>query len=166
MLSRLDELIDTPRDAKRLLNLYRMLRATRDLSEASAFLGGEYQAVIVLLGTFAAHARLLGRFADALLDTESDTRWTGFLAGLKPEWHKDHWTSTALGRINETEVPQWEHLHDSLLELATAITLEDVRVFQIWVPRIRSFSYVLTPATRSRFPHHLPRTPPAAAPER
>jgi hypothetical protein len=31
-----------------------MLRATRDLSDASAFLGSEYEAVIVLLATFTA----------------------------------------------------------------------------------------------------------------
>ena len=57
-------LIDTPREAKRLFNLYRMLRATRDLSGASRFLGeagepGDYQAVVVLLGLLTAHSRLL-----------------------------------------------------------------------------------------------------------
>jgi hypothetical protein len=160
LLSQLDELVETPRDAKRLLNLYRMVRATRDLSEASAFLGWEYQAVIVLLGTLAAHARLHGRFAGALLRTASGTRWTDFLATLKPEMRDDHWASASIGRIVETEVPQWEHLHDSLLKLSQAITLEEVQVFQTWIPRIRPFSYVLTPAGSARTSPRQPGTPP------
>jgi hypothetical protein len=69
LLTALEPLVDTPREAKRLVNLYRMLRATRDLSEASRFLGtadvpGEFQAVVVLLGLLTAHARLLGRVLD------------------------------------------------------------------------------------------------------
>jgi KAP family P-loop domain len=53
LLAKLDSLIETPREAKRLFNLYRMLRATRDLSDVSRFLGddgraGEFQAVAVL----------------------------------------------------------------------------------------------------------------------
>ena len=37
-LAHLEPFISTPRDAKRMFNLYRMLRSTRDLSAASAFL--------------------------------------------------------------------------------------------------------------------------------
>ena len=39
LLGALEPFIDTPRQAKRMFNLYRMLRSTRDLSDASAFLG-------------------------------------------------------------------------------------------------------------------------------
>jgi hypothetical protein len=148
LLSRLDRLIDTPRDAKRLINLYRMLRATRDLSEASKFLGGEYEAVIVLLGTFAAHGRLLGRFADALLRRPPETPWSEFVADLRPVEAGDHWASRAVGRLSGFEVEQWEHLHHSLDELTGALTPADVAVFQTWVPRVRRFSYVLSPGAR------------------
>jgi hypothetical protein len=70
LLSTLDRLVGTPREAKRLFNLYRMLRATRNLSEASRFLGeddqpGEYEVVVALLGLLTAPARMLG----AVLDT-------------------------------------------------------------------------------------------------
>ena len=49
---------------ERLVNLYRMMRSTRDLSPAARFLGaegtpGEYQAVVILLGLLSGHARLL-----------------------------------------------------------------------------------------------------------
>ncbi len=148
LLSKLDRLVDTPRDAKRLINLYRMLRATRDLSDASTFLGGEYEAVVVLLGTCTAHGRLLGRFADALLRAAPETPWSAFVGRLRPVERDDRWMSEAVGRFPADEAAQWEHLHASLAELTTAVTLPDVRVFQTWVPRVRRFSYVLSPGIR------------------
>jgi hypothetical protein len=148
LLSGLDRLVDTPRDAKRLINLYRMLRATRDLSEASAFLDGEYEAVVVLLGTGTAHGRLLGRFADALLGREPQTSWSDFVAALRPVENEDHWMSEAIGRLEPAEVPRWQNLHHSLAELAPSITLPDLSHFQTWAPRVRRFSYVLSPETR------------------
>ncbi|MEV6644955.1 P-loop NTPase fold protein [Amycolatopsis sp. NPDC051371] len=148
LLSRLDPLVDTPRDAKRLINLYRMLRATRDLSDASTFLGGEYEAVVVLLGTCTAHGRLLGRFADALLRAAPETPWSDFVADLRPAEREDGWKSEAVGQIPADEAVQWEHLHQSLDGLVEAITLPDVSVFQTWVPRVRRFSYVLSPGAR------------------
>ncbi|MFJ1759514.1 P-loop NTPase fold protein [Amycolatopsis sp. NPDC088138] len=148
LLSRLDRLIDTPCDAKRLINLYRMLRSTRDLSDASAFLGGEYEAVVVLLATFTAHGRLLGRFADALLRRPAEASWPDFVGDLRPFEAEGHWESPAVGAVPAAEVPQWEHLHHTLAELSDAITLPDVGVFQAWVPRVRRFSYVLSPGNR------------------
>ncbi|MEV6906036.1 P-loop NTPase fold protein [Amycolatopsis sp. NPDC051071] len=148
LLSKLDRLVDTPRDAKRLINLYRMLRATRDLSDASTFLDGEYEAVVVLLGTCTAHGRLLGRFADALLRTAPETPWGDFVGRLQPVERDDRWVSEAVGRVPVEEAAQWQQLHASLAELTTAVTLPDVRVFQTWVPRVRRFSYVLSPGAR------------------
>ncbi|MDX3192418.1 P-loop NTPase fold protein [Streptomyces sp. MN03-5084-2B] len=145
LLARLDRLVDTPRDAKRLINLYRMLRATRDLSQASAFLGGEFEAVVVLLGTCTAHGRLLGRFADALLERAPQTSWAGFVADLQPVESDGKWRSQAIGALPDGEVAHWAHLHRSLADLAPSITLPDVSLFQAWVPRVRRFSYVLSP---------------------
>ncbi|MET8853352.1 P-loop NTPase fold protein [Amycolatopsis sp. NPDC004625] len=147
LLAGLDGLIDTPRDAKRLINLYRMLRATRDLSAASAFLDGEFEAVAVLLGTGTAHGRLLGRFADALLRRAPRTPWPDFVADLQPVENNERWHSEAIGPIPAAEVAQWAHLHRSLTELTPPITLPDISVFQTWAPRVRRFSYVLAPAT-------------------
>ncbi|WP_235204776.1 hypothetical protein [Amycolatopsis mediterranei] len=38
-------------------------------------------------------------------------------------------------------------VHPPGTDLAPSITLPDVSVFQTWVPRVRRFSYVLSPAT-------------------
>ncbi|MEU0529109.1 P-loop NTPase fold protein [Amycolatopsis tolypomycina] len=148
LLARLDQLIETPRDAKRLVNLYRLVRSTRDLTETADFIDHEYQAVIVLLGAFTAHAALSGRLANALLHAPPETSWTDFLATLKPQRQSQHWTSPAIGEIADAELAAWTHLHDSLLALSNAINLPDLRVLQSWVPRVRPFSYVLP--TRGR----------------
>jgi hypothetical protein len=101
MLAMLDPLVGTPREAKRLANIYQMVRATRDLSDPSRFLGGddqpgEYQAVVVLLGLLTAHAHLLGAVLDSPADEDAgllgglvhrsaDETWQRFVSGLEPQ---------------------------------------------------------------------------------
>ena len=53
LLGRVGSIVPTPRAAKRLVNIYRMLRVSVQGDELEAFLpggGGEYQAVVLLLG--------------------------------------------------------------------------------------------------------------------
>src|SRR4029078_6200507 len=64
-LRALAPLVQTPREAKRVFNLYRTLRASGNMTTASRFLGneqtpGEFQAVLVLLGLLIAEPRLVG----------------------------------------------------------------------------------------------------------
>ncbi|KAA2252660.1 hypothetical protein F0L68_34640 [Solihabitans fulvus] len=155
LLSALDVLIDTPREAKRLFNLYRMLRATRDLSEASQFLGngdqpGEYEAVVVLLGLLTAHASLLEQvlytrpdpahnIAGGLMRRPSNTPWTQFVDDTEPR----DGVNRVVGVVSEQFTRDWSRLHDGLAYGLTGVTLADLSVFQRWVPRIRRFSYAL-----------------------
>lgn len=162
LLAALDLLVDTPREAKRLVNLYRMLRSTRDLSEASRFLGdeqrpGEYQAVVVLLGLLTAHARLLSRVLDSppdpgnsvaggLVHRSPETGWQSFVADFEPQRSDQGWTNGIAGRLRDEEVRHWVRLHRGLTHLTDKVALADLSSFQLWVPRIRRFSYVLSPA--------------------
>jgi hypothetical protein len=98
LIAALEPFIDTPRDAKRMFNLYRMLRSTRDLSDASDFLGddyrpGEFQAVAVLLAMMTADAHLLHQVLDAppdpgmgiaggLTSWPAERSWPEFAAAL------------------------------------------------------------------------------------
>ncbi|KUN80268.1 hypothetical protein AQJ66_26370 [Streptomyces bungoensis] len=154
LLSALDALIDTPREAKRLFNLYRMLRATRDLSPASRFLGedgepGEYQAVVVLLGLLTGHARLFGQILDTppdpddgvtggLMRRSRDTPWERFVTDLRPRGGANR----VVGALPEGSVPEWSRLYTGMLRVSAEVTLHDVSCFQLWVPRIRRFSYL------------------------
>ena len=160
LLSTLDPLIGTPREAKRLMNLYRMLRATRDLSEASRFLGadgepGEYEVVIVLLGLLTAHAKLLSRVLDTPPD-ETEDRAGGlmhragsaelgaFIADLEPLRRAEAWHNRVVGPLRPDEVTQWRRLHRGLSGIVDGLATTDLTGFHLWVPRIRRFSYVLS----------------------
>lgn len=162
LLSELDFLVDTPREAKRLFNLYRMVRATRDLSVASRFLGddggtGEFQAVVVLLGLLTAHGRLLGSVLDSppdpdtavlggLMCRQPETAWVSFVHDLDPVRFGHGWANRIVGSLSDPQVAEWSRLYCGLTRVCSSVTLNDLSSFQAWVPRIRRFSYVLPPA--------------------
>ena len=114
LLSGLESFVATPREAKRMFNLYRMLRSTRDLSDASAFLGdsatpGEYQAVALLLGMMTANADVLRDVLDAAPRAEppvagglnyrpDDSQWLEFVEDIVPEWSDSQWTTRSSAR--------------------------------------------------------------------
>jgi len=163
LLAALDLLVDTPREAKRLMNLYRMVRATRDLSAVSRFLGddsddgdpGEYQAVAVLLGLLTANAGLLGRALDApagpgdsirggLTARPADSSWERFVEDFDPQHADGTWTNGIVGTVPTEDVRPWRRLHGGLRRASAVLTIEDLSSFQHWAPRIRRFSYMLT----------------------
>lgn len=162
MLSALDLLVTTPREAKRIFNLYRMVRATRDLSEASRFLGaggvpGEYQAVVVLLGVLTAPTRVAVAVLDAPPDSAngiegglahrlSTVSFRRFAHDLEPvRTDQQGWANRIAGALPDAERPDWERLHRGLENLSAYTNLPDLTAIQHWVPRIRRFSYVITP---------------------
>jgi hypothetical protein len=155
LLASLNPLIGTPRKAKRLLNLYRMLRSTRDLSGASRFLGedgepGDYQAVVLLLGLITAQPRLLQQMLDTppdpvrdiaggLMSRPPETPWPDFVADLEVRGQGNR----VVGSLQPESVPKWSRVHSTLLRMSPEVTLPDLAALQLWVPRIRRFSYVL-----------------------
>ncbi len=150
-LDALEPLITTPRAAKRLFNVYRMIRATRDLSEAARFLGdetnpGEFQAVVILLGIVAAAPTLAPAVLGAPRDT--DTRgglihrdatetWSTFASDLLPR--DGH--SPVTGALTAEQAEPWQRLHRRLQPITDKVTLPDLTTFQTWTPHIRRFSY-------------------------
>jgi hypothetical protein len=160
LLGALESFIGTPREAKRLFNLYRMLRSTRDLSYASSFLGdqytpGEYQAVATLLGMLTADVQLLERLIDTPPQTEPETagglawrdaddHWRDFAADLDPVQRAEGgWFNPIVGKIPAAEVPQWRRFAVAAARLDGLISLPDLTAFQRWAPRIRQFSFTL-----------------------
>jgi predicted phage tail protein len=159
LLGGLDSFVDTPREAKRLFNLYRMLRSTRNLSDASSFLGdgstpGEYQAVAVLLGMLTAGADLMGQVMDAPPSSDPPARgglacrptsdhWHDFVADLAPERSGDGWTNKIVGNLSLEEVQVWQRCAAAAAQVNVLITLPDLGAFQLWAPRIRRFSFLL-----------------------
>jgi KAP-like P-loop domain-containing protein len=158
LLSELEYLVETPREAKRVFNLYRMVRSTRDLSGASRFLGedgdpGDYQAVVVLLGLLTAHARLLGHVLDAqphppsilggLMFWRPNTPWHTFAASIKPRREGEEWVNNIIGTISRADLEVWRQLYVGLDRLDHLVTLRSVESLQLWAARVRRFSFGL-----------------------
>ncbi|WP_026424947.1 hypothetical protein [Actinokineospora inagensis] len=152
-LDALDPLITTPRAAKRLINAYRAVRATRD--PGPSFLGddsgdgcgdGEHQAVTVLLGVVLAAPDLASAVLSApvrdgaggLMSRAAATTWAEFAADLRPD---GAWSAIA-GRIGDHQAPRWRWLHDGLTEVTALVTLPDLTAFHAWAPRVRRFTYL------------------------
>ncbi|MGW7534854.1 P-loop NTPase fold protein [Amycolatopsis sp. NPDC054798] len=162
LLSELDLLISTPREAKRLFNLYRMLRATRDLSEASRFLGddtdpGDYEAVVALLGLLTAPGLVLEKALDTrpdpdrsitggLVHRSPEGAWSAFVADCAPRRHGDVWRNPVAGTLCDKELRDWRQLHRGLVHVSASLRIDALSRFQQWVPAVRRFSYVLAPA--------------------
>jgi hypothetical protein len=159
MLTALAPLVETPRETKRLMNLYRMMRSTRDLSPAARFLGdeakpGEYQAVVILLGLLSGHARLLhhvlltaaGEGAiGGLRARPAAERWSAFAAGLSPRPSDNGWKNDVVGEIPAGDVEEWTRVADGLKGVSSLVTIPDLQAFQFWAPRVARFSFLLSP---------------------
>jgi hypothetical protein len=125
MLTALATLIDTPRETTRRLNLYRIIRSTRNLSPASQFLGdaetpGEYQAVVILLGLLSGHAQLLesvlaapkdGAVKGGLRVRDGAERWEDFVAGMRPHGKRSAWKNDIVGPIEDADENAWTRRH-------------------------------------------------------
>jgi hypothetical protein len=159
-LRALAPLVQTPREAKRVFNLYRTLRASGNLSPASVFLGdedtpGDFQAVIVLLGLLTAESRLVGDLLWSPPDTKAgvaggichrspSTRWQELLDGLAPQQSaSDSWFND-LGELGE-QPGSWEQILPKLKQASALVTLPDLTAFQRWGPLVARFSFILSP---------------------
>lgn len=164
-LSSLAPLVRSPREAKRLLNLYRMLRSTRDLSDASRFLGsegaeGEFQAVVMLLGLLTASPQLLGQILLAPPDHErqlmggichrrAGNSWEAFLNGLRPRCVDERWHNDVCDSLSKKDRTEWELLVERAQPASALIRLPDLTTFKTWAPHVARFSFLLAPVTGS-----------------
>jgi hypothetical protein len=164
LLYALSPMVDTPRQAKRLLNLYRMLRSTQDLSDASRFIGtegrpGEYQAAAVLLGLLTGYPLLLGEMLYAAPDAtnevagglcsrnSADIPWSDFLISLHPEEHEGGWRNSLSARLSTAERAQWAGLLEASGPSRDLIDLPDLEAFRYWGPHVSRFSFLLSTRT-------------------
>lgn len=174
-LSSLAPLVRSPREAKRLLNLYRILRSTRDLSDVSRFLGsdgaaGEFQAVVVLLGLLTANPRLLGQILLAPPDPKKQlmggichraaaNSWETFLNGLRPRCVDQRWHNDVCDGLSTKDRTEWELLVERAQSASALVKLPDLTAFKTWAPHVARFSFLLTPVTGSDTGPDFPVSP-------
>ena len=166
LLSALAPLVHTPRSTTRLLNLYRLLRSTRDLGPAASWLGrddqpGEYQAVAVLLGLLTAYPERMTevilappdstrRVAGGLRFRSADEAWQDFVVGLRPRLTDVGWRNDLATDLDEQSASQWRKLVDELSPANALVTLPDLAAFQRWEPHVARFSFHLAPLVLDR----------------
>lgn len=162
-LARLSELVATPRAAKRLFNIYGLLRSTSDVWPGSSFLGGEsspgeYQVVAQLLAILASRPELLGtlmwgRKADGSVEHRAlcrrpppATTWSGFVAGLVPrEGAGDGWENDVADSLTAHEVSAWTEFVSLLQPVQAHVKVVTLEPYRQWAPKIARFSFVLSP---------------------
>ena len=155
---RLAPLVDTPRAAKRLMNTYRLIRATRHVASRSRFLGhdgaaGEYRAVLTLLAIAAGYPTMLDRLLVALEEDAGPrgiSRWSDFVAALDPSNARvgpqlapeDLVGESANSPVDE-EGTRWAALHEALLACGHEPEDDDLEPYQRWGTVVARFSFTL-----------------------
>jgi hypothetical protein len=155
----LGPLVDSPRAAKRLMNTYRLIRATQHVGSRSRFLGshgpaGEYQAVLTLLAVAAGYPRIVDRLLVALqhdVASQAITRWPDFVAALGPGGANGSpgalvprdLTGASLGAIAKADAASWANLHQALQACAAQNGLADLEPYQRWGSVVARFSFTL-----------------------
>jgi hypothetical protein len=165
-LGRLAPMVRTPRAAKRMVNIYQMLRTTTFLGSASDFLGsgnrpGEHQAAAQLVGILTAFPELFGQMcwgsadqpagdprgaARPLMRMDPAASWPTFVNGLDPiRQPADAWRNNVVERIDDGAVESWRKLVATFRVLLPEVGVVALVPYQRWAPQIGRFSFVLSP---------------------
>lgn len=162
-LAHLAELVATPRAAKRLFNIYALLRTTRSVWPGSSFLGseespGEFEAVGQLLAIMASRPDLLGilmwgRRSDGSVEQRAlcrrpaeGTTWGTFIDSLEPrDTATGEWENDVADALTPDEATAWRDLVKELKEVQRHVTLTALEPYRQWAPKIARFSFVLSP---------------------
>ncbi|KQY25218.1 hypothetical protein ASD16_07235 [Cellulomonas sp. Root485] len=164
----LGPLVASPRAAKRLMNTYRLIRATRHVGSHSRFLGGglergpghspsgqpgEYQAVLTLLAIAAGYPTMADRIIVALqLDADSRkiTTWPDFVRQLDPANQGTLVPSDLVGGtdgnsdvVARDDLATWTNLHAALAAALASNQLSDLTPYQYWCGIAARFSFTL-----------------------
>lgn len=150
----LARLIQTPRSAKRLTNIYRLIRVT--YGEKLLLKDDSYVVVLVLLGIVVGYPRQSAAVLTALSRAPSLTEWGSFVESLAPRWTVDaagarSYRSGIRSAMSEAEAIEWAALADDLRLIVVGLN-DRVKVtkFEPWLPRVAEYTF--HPWRRSALP--------------
>lgn len=151
-MKQLDELIPSPRSAKRLVNLYRLIKATVSESELARFEGnakdgGEYQAVLLMLAVLAGFSDQAYDMFNALSEKRVNGPWWTFVEDLRPikiaRSDPPLYFNVLAKGITEAQVPTWKRLRLSLEAQKPYFKLKDsLEPFTRLSRRVARFSFL------------------------
>lgn len=147
-MSELAPLIHSPRSAKRLVNIYRLIRAQLDRRQLYDFVGsadapGEHQAVLVLLAILVGFPDQASWLLRSLRDRERWGSWWELVDGLTPEAGQDgRYVNACREDITEAEHRTWLKLQAGLQGLRKRTKLPDkLDFYRKWVIPVARFSF-------------------------
>jgi hypothetical protein len=136
-------MVSTPRAAKRLVNIYRMIRSTQTVGGPSSFLNvssgsGEYRAVLQLLAIVSAFPHLAAPTFTALLQAEQGTPWSAFLDSLPAPPHD------ASGKhLSESQLAEWRRMQAGLAAVRKDNDVpQELEPYSEWAAQVARFSFV------------------------
>ena len=139
LLSAAGTLISTPRAAKRLINLYRFVRASVPPNELREFIGhgtspGEFRAVAVMLAVLVGQPDYMPRIFAEVRHRDQDQSWREALSELRGAY---------MNAPAEESDREWGDLLERLIALNKSHLPDSYPLsnFQRWRPRIERFSF-------------------------
>jgi KAP family P-loop domain len=157
-------LIDTPRSAKRLVNVYRLLRASLDPPNLERLQGadagpGEYPVALVLLAILIGFPEQASDMFEGIIET-TDQSWWAFVESIRPVPAGDPnpdggradpvpgdadpaFRNGLRSDMDETEAEAWERLHTSLSRLGSGgpPIPDDMRLYRRWALPVGRYSF-------------------------
>ncbi|HEX6899229.1 MAG TPA: P-loop NTPase fold protein [Thermoanaerobaculia bacterium] len=143
-------LIVSPRSAKRLVNIYRLIRAQLDERALDHFVGeseapGEHQAVLVLLAVLIGYPDQASSLFRHLQGQVPDAGWWALVEELAPKKlaeSSEIYVNAIRDDMTPAEARAWRKLHACLGGLRQSIGVPDrIDTFQKWVAPVARFSF-------------------------
>ena len=133
---KLHAFVNTPRLAKRMLNVYRLLRARAAAEDFEAFLSsastGTYRAALLLLAVNVSVPQVGGKLLYYLSKEKEDTSLQGFLDGLV--------NNRQTSRFTDEERVTLGKVRDQIQAIADDLPSE-LAPYRHWAPRVGSYSF-------------------------
>ena len=149
----LSGLMDTPRATKRLMNTYRLIRATQHVGSRSRFLGadgkpGESYAVLTLLALAAGFPMLADHVLLAIEENTALTNittWPQFVDALEPPDGSlvpaeiSH--PAGQDQVSQSDAVEWERMVNGLKSSLGSNKLLELNPYRRWGPIVARFSF-------------------------
>lgn len=123
--------VPSPREAKRMLNIYRLVRVTLAADDLSLLVASEHIIALELLAIQIGFPDLSPRLFAALLMAE-DHSWLAFRAELE---------RTVLGESQPADSDRWVRLFRNLDAVADYDPAAEIQTYKNWARRIARFSF-------------------------
>lgn len=148
-LAALYPLIPTPRAAKRLLNVYRLIRGGLDERQLQHVAGdhdaGQYRAVLLLLGMLTGYPAEATVVLRDLVEREPDALWWAYLDGLherRLEALRGQPTRDPFAGSTDAGQERWDEMQRKLTSLRALVPEEYAcEAFVKWAPEVSRYSF-------------------------